>query len=358
MIGSRPHVLVARLDNAGDVLLMGPAIRAIAAGADRVTMLCGPQGEAAARMLPGVDDIRVLRAPWIDPEPEPVDPERMAAFVDAVSALAVDQAVIFTSFHQSALPLALLLRLARIPQIAAISDDYPGSLLDVRHRIDGEVHEVERALSLAAALGHRLPPGDDGRLQVNRPGTPHPATRGGGYVVVHPGASVPARAWSPRLCRELVGALALRGRRVVVTGGPNERDLTAYVAQPGADGHDVCDLGGATDLPGLADVIAGADVVVCGNTGPAHLAAAVGTPVVELYAPTVPAVRWRPWRVPHVLLGDQDIPCHNCRARHCPVSGHPCIDTVGVETVLNAVERMSPHVEARPPAMLAEAGAS
>jgi ADP-heptose:LPS heptosyltransferase len=346
MIGSRPHVLVARLDNAGDVLLMGPAIRAIAAGAGRVTMLCGPQGEAAARMLPGVNDVRVLRAPWIDPEPEPVEPEHMARFVSAVTRLAVDQAVIFTSFHQSALPLALLLRLARVPLIAAISDDYPGSLLDVRHRIDGEVHEVERALSLAGEVGHQLPTGDDGRLQVNRSGSPHPATAGGRYVVVHPGASVPARAWSPQLCRRLVGALARCGRRVVVTGGQNERELTAYVAAGGS--RHVIDLGGVTGMAGLADVIAEADVVVCGNTGPAHLAAAVGTPVVELYAPTVPAVRWRPWRVPHVLLGDQDISCRNCRARQCPVSGHPCIDTVSVETVLDAVERMAPRVGALP----------
>lgn len=337
-----PHVLVARLDNAGDVLLAGPAVRAVAAGASRVTMLCGPNGEAAARMLPGVDEVKVLRAPWIDPEPLPVDPEELAGFVAGVASLHADQAVVLTSFHQSALPLALLLRLARVPVIAAYSEDYPGSLLDVRHHGDGEKHEVERALSLVATLGYLLPPGDDGRLQVRRPNAPHRATRGGRFVVVHPGASVPARQWSADRCRELVGALVARGRRVVVTGGDSEVDLTAYVAGPPHAG--VVDLGGATGLAGLADVIAEADVVVTGNTGPAHLAAAVGTPVVELYAPTVPAVRWRPWRVTHVLLGNQDIPCHNCRARSCPVPGHPCIDTVTVEAVADAVEQLAPRL--------------
>ena len=54
---------------------------------------------------------------------------------------------------------------------------------------------------------------------------------------------------------------------------------------------------------------AGAEAVVVGNTGPAHLAAAVGTPVVSLFAPVVPAARWRPWGVPHVLLGDQEAAC-------------------------------------------------
>jgi ADP-heptose:LPS heptosyltransferase len=81
--------------------------------------------------------------------------------------------------------------------------------------------------------------------------------------------------------------------------------------------------------------------VVVGNTGPAHLAAAVGTPVVSLFAPTVPAVRWRPWRVPHELL-HVDVPCAGCRARRCPVPGHPCLGGVGVEDVLAAVERLAP----------------
>ncbi len=334
------HVLLARLDNAGDVLLTGPAVRAVAAQASRVTMLCGPQGVAAARRLPGVDEVRVLRAPWIDPEPEPVDLAAMDAFVAEMAALHPDQAVIFTSFHQSALPLALLLRLAGVPVIAAISDDYPGSLLDVRHRVDGEVHEVVRNLSLVRTLGYELPADDDGRLHILLPAPPPAEATRGRFVAVHPGASVPARAWSPGHNRELVSALADRGRRVVVTGGPNERGLTAFVAGPPRDG--VVDLGGATDLAGLAALIAEADVLVTGNTGPVHIAAAVGTPVVELFPPTVPAVRWRPWQVPHVLLGDQEIACRDCRARECPVPGHPCVDTVGVAEVIAAVDRLAP----------------
>jgi ADP-heptose:LPS heptosyltransferase len=102
----------------------------------------------------------------------------------------------------------------------------------------------------------------------------------------------------------------------------------------------VLDLGGATDLADLAEVLAAADAVVVGNTGPAHLAAAVGTPVVSLFAPTVPAVRWRPWRVPHELLF-VDVPCAGCRMRECPVPGHPCLGGVTVEDVLAALERLA-----------------
>ena len=330
------HVLVARLDNEGDVLLAGPAVRAVAAGARRVTMLCGPRGRAAAALLPGVDDIVVHRAPWIDPEPDPVDREATLTLVEELAALRLDQGIILTSFHQSPLPLALLLRLAGVPVLAATSEYYPGSLLDVRHRIDDDVHEVERSLDLVATLGYGLPPGDDGRLAVRRSFLDLPPAVEEPYVVVHPGASVPARAWEKNAA--LVDALVADGRRVVVTGGAAEKDLTSAVA--GAPRPEVLNLGGATTLANLAGVLAGADVVVVGNTGPAHLAAAVGTPVVSLFAPTVPAVRWHPWRVPHALLY-RDVPCAGCRARVCPVEGHPCLGGVTVEEVLAAVRRLA-----------------
>ena len=160
--------------------------------------------------------------------------------------------------------------------------------------------------------------------------------------------------------------LAAAGHRVLVTGGPAERALTARVtaaaradlavraagpvrrlsaaasagiAAPVADL--VTDLGGRTTLAELAAVLAGADAVVVGNTGPAHLAAAVGTPVVSLFAPVVPAARWAPYGVPHVLLGDQRAACRDTRARDCPAPGHPCLDGVTATDVLDAVELLT-----------------
>jgi ADP-heptose:LPS heptosyltransferase len=335
------HVLVARQDSIGDVLLAGPAVRAVAAGAERVTLLCGPRGRTAAELLPGVDEVVVAHAPWIDAAPEPVTRTGVDTLVDRLVDLEIDQAVVLTSFHQSPLPLALVLRMAGVPTIAAVSVDYPGSLLDVRHRVDEDLHEVERGLSLVATLGYRLPQGDDGSLRVRGDlAADVPDLGGGGYVVVHPGASVPARAWAPERHAALVGALADGGRRVVVTGGADERSLTSMVA--GGRRAGVVDLGGRVDLAGLAGVLAGAGVVVVGNTGPAHLAAAVGVPVVSLFSPVVPAVRWRPWKVPQVLLGDQAAGCAGSRARVCPVPGHPCLDGVSVAEVVAAVERLAP----------------
>jgi ADP-heptose:LPS heptosyltransferase len=328
------HALVVRLDSQGDVLLAGPAVRAVAVGARKVTLLCGPRGMAAAELLPDVDELVCFRAPWIDPEPGPVEPAEVEALVSDLSGREIEQALILTSFHQSPLPTALLLRLAGIPEVAAISEDYPGSLLDVRHRVSDDLHEVERALSLVGTLGYRLPSGDDGRLAVRvSPGT----SSAGPYVVVHPGASVPSRAPSPAWTARLVGALAAAGRRVLVTGASSERALTGRVAE--AEGTD---LGGKTTFAELAAVLAGADCLVAGNTGPAHLAAAVGTPVVSLFAPVVPALRWRPWGVPHVLLGDQHAACRDSRARTCPVAGHPCLDGIPHAAVVAALDELAP----------------
>ena len=330
------RVLVARQDSAGDVLLAGPAVRAVAASADEVVLLVGPGGRAAAELLPGVSTVLARRCPWIDARPLPVDRAGVSALVDELAALDLAEAVLLTSFHQSPLPTALLLRLAGVRRIAGASVDYPGSLLDVRLRpgedLDEDLPEVRRALAIAAAAGYRLPLGDDGRLAVRPPPEARALTGDGPYLVLHPGATAPARAWPPQRCAEAVRALAAAGHRVVVTGGPAERELTARVA-----GRHAMDLGGRTGLAELAGVLAGADVAVVGNTGPAHLAAAVGTPVVSLFSPVVPASRWAPYGVPHVLLGDQDAPCRASRARECLVPGHPCLSGVRAEDVVHAV---------------------
>ncbi|MFD3448603.1 glycosyltransferase family 9 protein [Microbacteriaceae bacterium 4G12] len=345
------RVLVARLDSAGDVLLAGPAVRAVAAhpDVDEVVMLCGPQGAAAAAALPGVDRVLTWACPWIsDPAPA-VTAEHLAELdallggtggEDATRTARPDVAVILTSFHQSPLPLALLLRLAKVERIIGASVDFAGSLLDVRLRpgedFPEDQPEVERALTIARAAGFDLPEGDDGRLAVLP--TPDVSALVGDepYVVVHPGAAVPARAWPADSARDLVRLLVDRGTAVVVTGGPGERELTEHVA-----GGIALDLGGRTDLPTLAGVLERATAVVAGNTGPAHLAAAVGAPVVSLFSPVVPAIRWAPYGVPVELLGDQNERCAGSRARVCPVPGHPCLANVSPEDALAAVLRLS-----------------
>ncbi len=343
------RVLAVRLDSDGDVLLTGPAIQALSR-TGTVDLLAAPSGAAAARLLPGVRTVIEFDAPWSGFRPPEVDSAQTLRLVETLRQNDYDRAAIFTSFHQSPLPMALLARMAGIGFVVGASVDYPGSLLDVRLRRPdppGGGHEVEAALEVAVAAGAERP--DHPRLAVRRPLPPvtgrlPAAVRSAGYVVLHPGASVPARGLRPDHTGRIAAALAGAGHAVVVTGGPAERDLvgqTVAMARQHCPGATLLDLAGATDLAGLAAVLEAADCTVVGNTGPAHLSAAVGTPVVSLFAPVVPAGRWRPYGVPVRLLGDQQAPCRDSRARDCPVPGHPCLGGITGSEVVAAVAELT-----------------
>jgi ADP-heptose:LPS heptosyltransferase len=339
-VGRSSRVLVARLDSLGDVLLAGPAVRAVARCAE-VTMLVRSGLAKAAELLPGVDDVVEFDAAWVLFDPPPIHRDAIADLLEAVEARHFDAALVLTSFHQSPLPLALLLRLAQVPWIGAICEDYPGSLLDLRHHVTDGLAESERYLSLARAAGF---PADQmgARLAVRQPLPDVTAWVGTEpYVVLHPGAAVPARRPTATHSRAIVAALLSAGHRVIVTGSADETTLTGYVA-----GEAASDLGGQLSVAELAAVLGRADVVVAPNTGPAHLAAAVGTPVVSLFAPVVASSQWAPYGVPRVLLGDQQAPCRGTRMRACTIPDHPCLTSIRPSEVVAAVAELQMHSEA------------
>ena len=291
------------------MLLAGPALRQLRADVDVLHLLVSPGGAAAAALLPGIDEVLVADVPWMRDDVEPHDPQRARR---AARPAARERATTRSSCSPPTTRARCRWRCSpggpACRPWSATSDDFPGALLDVRHR--------------------RMPDGDDpgfgGGHEVEamqaswpRPATPAPATTGSrwptparptglgsNYVVVHPTASVPARGIGAERARDYADALAAEGWRVVVTGGPDDRAVGRAVTPPGG-----VDLTGRTSLRELAGVLSGAAAVVVGNTGPAHLAAAVGTPVVSLFAPVVPLERWRPWGVPTVVLGDQLAGC-------------------------------------------------
>lgn len=338
------RTLAVRLDSDGDVLLTGPALRALAAGSSTVDLLVSPSGVAAARLLPGIADLHVLAAPWSGNPAPPVDALALAELLQTLTEREYDDAVVFTSYHQSSLPAALLARLAGVQRVAAFSEEHPGSLLDVRaRRVPGRDddggpaggHEVEAALRLAAAAGFDLPADDDQRLRI-RPIAAYRLPSAHPYVVIHPFASVASRSMDLAHAAEITTALREVGWEVVVTGTRAQAHAGRALSAAGAH-----DLVGTTTYARLAGVLAGASCVVVGNTGPAHLAAAVGTPVVSLFSPVVPVERWGPWGVPHVVLGDQGVACRGTRATACPVRGHPCLNAVHPTEVTDAVGQLA-----------------
>jgi ADP-heptose:LPS heptosyltransferase len=141
-----------------------------------------------------------------------------------------------------------------------------------------------------------------------------------------------------------VDRLMADGWQVALTGSPSDKTLTMRIIA-GISGSTVGtahDLAGALTLGELAAVLDRAEVTVVANTGPGHLSAAVGTPVVSLFAPVVPALRWAPFGVPVELLGDQDAPCKDTRWTSCQVDGHPCLASISAEQIARAVRLLSP----------------
>ena len=123
----------------------------------------------------------------------------------------------------------------------------------------------------------------------------------GGATVIHPGAASGARRWPAERWAAVARAELATGRRVVITGGPDERDLALGVAAAAGLPDDAV-LAGETDLPGLAATVAAAARVACGDTGVAHLATALRTPSVVLFGPTPPS-EWGPPPDPrHIAL--------------------------------------------------------
>lgn len=342
------NILAVRLDNAGDVIMLGPALRAVretAPGA-RITLLASPAGAAAAPLLPWLDDVLTWRASWQDLDRAPCVPERELALVAQLRAHAFDAALIFTSFSQTPHAPGYACYLAGIPLRAGESKEFGGAILtDELRGASDALHQVERNLRLVEALGFAV---RDRRLAVVIPDAARDAgaglLRGRGvdpgrpYVVLHPGASARARRYPPELAGAVARGLLERGHQLLVTGTEREAGLVERVAAL-AGGARV--LAGATALPEYAALIARAAAVVCGNTLPLHLADAVGTPVVALYAGTDLEEQWRPRATPARLLR-RPTPCYPCYRFDCPF-GQPCLE-IAPDAVVAAVEASLPTV--------------
>jgi hypothetical protein len=146
-------------------------------------------------------------------------------------------------------------------------------------------HEVARWCRLVGEWG-AVCGSDDLRLR------PRPARPGDGPVVLHPGAASGSRRWPADRWAQVARALVWQGHRVVVTGTAGEAELAAaVVAAAGLDPS--ADLAGRLDLPALADLVGGSRLLLCGDTGVAHLATALGVPSVLLFGPVAPAA-WGP----------------------------------------------------------------
>lgn len=278
----------------GDLLCATPALRALRRRfpAAEITLIGLPWAADLVARLPSLDHFESF--PGFPGLPEVPDrPEATEAFLTRARAHGYDLTLQMHGSGRVSNGVAAALGARATLGYGAESD---GRLTLALHWCDDE-HETRRWLRLVAALGAST---DDVRPEWPRTAAEDtraavllaPATGAGPLIGFHPGAKEPARRWPPARFADLADALADRhGARVVLTGGPSERDLTATVR--GAMRAPALDLAGATDLGAFAAVVARLDLLVTNDTGASHLAAAAGTPSVVLFGPSRPA-RWAP----------------------------------------------------------------
>jgi ADP-heptose:LPS heptosyltransferase len=272
---SRPLLVGLRALGLGDLLTGAPALRALAAAfPEHERVLAAPAGLAPLARLIG-DGGRPVLDRVVDARPL------------APLARELQGAEVAVNLHGRGPHSHGVLLGARPRRVIWFENpEVPASRGAPRWYADE--HEVSRWCRLLEE--HEIA-ADPRRLELNPPpGPPPPGVSGA--TVVHPGAASAARRWPPERFAAVARAEQERGRAVVVTGHPGERPLASAVAAA-AGLPDEAVLAGRTDLLELARVVAAGGRLVCGDTGVAHLATALGTPSVVLFGPTPPSL-WGP----------------------------------------------------------------
>lgn len=277
-VSAPPQVLALRAPGIGDLLTAVPALRALRRGfpAARLVLAAPPGLTGLVELIGGIDATTPAEGPdglhWAGPPP------RLAVNLHGSGPQSIDA-----------------LRATRPDEL--LTHGHPDRPGVTGPPWQSEVHEVRRWCDLVDGYGL---PADTTDLTLAHPDLPAPVPDA---VVIHPGAAHMSRRWPPERFAQVARALHADGHHVVVTGSPAEGDLTAEVtARAGLPA--AADLAPRCTPELLAALVAAARLVVCGDTGTAHLATAYRTPSVLLFGPTTPE-RWGPERDgPHTVLWD------------------------------------------------------
>jgi lipopolysaccharide heptosyltransferase II len=339
------NILCIRLDTIGDVLMTTPALRALKASHPnrRITLLTSSAGASTASLVPEIDEVMVYDAPWLKATAPRLNSHPEYEMAEHLRRLKFDGAIIFTVYSQNPLPSAFLCYLADIPLRLAHCHENPYQLLTdwVKDPEPDKIvrHEVRRQLDLVATIGCHL---DDERMSLRVPEKALTAVEDvleklginqqRPWVVIHPGATAASRRYPPeKFALVARGLIQDMGIQVIFTGTEPERELvTGIQTATGVLSHS---LVGCLNLSELAALLSLAPLLISNNTGPVHIAAAVGTPIVDLYALTNP--QHTPWGVPNRVLF-HDVPCKNCYKSICPEGHQNCLQLVTPESVVDA----------------------
>ncbi len=326
------RTLVVAPNWVGDCVMAEPLFRALAASGRRLAVLAKPALHPLLALFPGVDEAVAKNA----------DRESTIA---AVRAADCNESVVLPNSFAA----AWLVAKAGIARRYGYRSDLRGPLLSPAvARPRGSRPQIEDYRELLVAMA--VPPPDSWVPRLELP--PSLLARGreriaraklelGGAPLVGlaPGAEWgPSKRWPMRSFADLATALRRRvpGVRALILVGPQEVWLGVRVYEESGKIHPV--VGPDLDLAGLAAVVAHLDLFVSNDSGPMHLAAALGVPCLALFGPTDPR-RTAPAGDGHQVLS-RHLWCSPCFRRRCPLLYHGCLRGIGVDEVAAAAERL------------------
>ncbi len=343
------RILAMRLDNVGDVVMLGPALRTLkqALPEATITLMASPAGAQVAEMLPGVDDVLTQRVVWQDISGGPAfDREREWALVEEIRKHHFDAALVFTSFSQSPYPPAYVCCLAGVPLRVGQSKEFGGGLLTQWVKpLPDSVHQVDRNLHLLESCGFTV---GSRQLELDIPASAQATAdqllgeirlaENELFILLAPGASAQARRYDPDRYARVAHLLSVWTRLpIVIVGSAREKALADQVAAAGASPHAVS-LAGKTSVAEMAGIVRRASLVIANNSAPMHIADALDRPMVILFSGTEYESQWQPRRAPARLLR-RDTDCAPCYAFCCPYNME-CLDIPPEQVAASAVQML------------------
>lgn len=345
------RVLVFRMERVGDLLMARPGLRILRRQFPnaQIDLVVGSWNAPLARLLPEVDDLHVLDLPWIARGSPASSARQMISAVRRWRHLRYDLGVNLEGDIRS----HLLLRASGARRRAGFAHAGGGPLLTLPVPHDPARHVAWNILTLVAAVaGCDVGEAD---LVVPRLELPAeamafaakaldplgPARR---ILVVHPSGGRRVKQWPPERLARAAADLARRTQALlVVTGSPADRAIVEVFRSALPPGTSALDLTGRLDLVQLAAVLQRADLFLGCDSGPMHLAAAVGTPVLAVFGPSSP-VRWGPMS-PRTAAVRADLPCSPCNRvrrppQRCRDRVPECLEAVTVEDVVRTGVRL------------------
>ncbi len=348
------RILLLRLERIGDLLMSAAAIESVRARAPEaaIDLVVGSWNRSIAERLRGIDRVETLDAPWLARGAAAAGTGRLMSTAWSWRARDYDLAINFEGDVRSHALIALGGARRRVGFAMAGG----GPLLTdvVEHRPDRHTADNAAALVAAAfpdqppddaAAGFRLDVPDDARRAARDLIGPHPR-----YIVVHASGGRAIKQWDLDRFGAATTAIARAlGAAVVLSGAPGDAPLTAQVRAALPADVPAVDLTGRPDLLVLAAVLEGARLVLTGDTGPMHLAAAVRAPVVAVFGPSMP-VRYAPRDTAHrvVRVDLWCAPCNMIRKPPARCQGHTpdCLTGVTVDAVTAAALSLVAETEA------------